>query len=294
MIKAVNLIRIIFIVLMIIFILVGASIFGLSQWMKNDSESVIALFTGMPAELGGVRNFLNAIYGISFAIGMTTFTNSWMGFSGAAGRNKGFLYGFSAILSVLVILELVGLILAAVFSGEVEALLKDGSTPLFKEYNATYTPTGEVNTYSYKSADKTSSAMDALQTRYECCGMNGYQDYYNNTAVFPVSCCAQLIKDSRSTLANSIFKQADDVTIMVADSACPGNPSGSVTIVGGCFDKLEETVKSKAVVILCVMATGFAFQIAMIVMAIYMARKFAAAQGGNQCSSMNKKGTEMS
>jgi len=63
----------------------------------------------------------------------------------------------------------------------------------------------------------------------------------------------------------------------------------------GCFDKLEKTMKSTAIVIICVMATGFAFQIAMIVMAVYMARKFAAAQCGNQtCSSSDKKGTEMS
>ena len=77
------------------FQLLGGGIFGIVQWLRADSESLVALFNGLPADLGASRTFLSSIYGLGFAIGMMTFTNSWVGFAGAAGKNRGFLYWVS-------------------------------------------------------------------------------------------------------------------------------------------------------------------------------------------------------
>ena len=75
------------------------------------------------------------------------------------------LLQFSGILSALIIIELAGVILAGIFSGKIQDFLTKESKPLFEQYNATFTPTGTANTYAYKSWDKTTSAMDSLQTR---------------------------------------------------------------------------------------------------------------------------------
>ena len=51
-----------------------------------------------------------------------------------------------------------------------------------------------------------------------------------------MSCCSQTITDSRSDLANNIFKQAENTVISVADPTCPYDPNGSVTnIIVSCL-----------------------------------------------------------
>jgi len=270
-------VRIILIILNIIFMLFGFAILGVSIWFKVDSDSLFGLFDNLPKDVGAVRNFFSALFGIGIGISSVCLNNSWMGFVGAAARHKVVLYIFALLVSIVLITEITGVALAAVFSSQIQDILTKQTAPLFKEYQATYTLTSG-STYTYGADDVTSRAIDALQIRYECCGINGYQDFYNNTVVFPVTCCP-IDTEGRGDLAKSIFHTDKTTEVTVTDGTCPNNSAGLVNSVNGCYDKLEDTVKNKAGAVLGVLIAAAVFQIMLVIMAIYLGKKSPKRDG---------------
>jgi len=131
-----------------------------------------------------------------------------VGFLGCCGAMKGnicMLRLFAVILILLFILEIAGGITGYVYRGELKDGFKDGLEKSLQDYNEN----GEVKT-----------AVDEMQTFFQCCGNNGFDDWFNtdwehseaaggNYSV-PESCCKHTSSGCKHTNLQFLSKNGTE------------------------------------------------------------------------------------
>jgi len=167
-----------------IFWLVGAALIGVGTWSYIEKDRF---------DVDGARDIYDIIFDVSITIiviGCIIFVIAFAGCLGALRENICLLKFFSYALGVIFLLEVVGAILAFVFSNEV----KDMVTEKLQDEGIE----------NYRDDPDFQSLIDWFQETFECCGVgiDGFRDwsknaYFNCTTSnpspercgVPFSCC---------------------------------------------------------------------------------------------------------
>ncbi|KAI2800312.1 hypothetical protein RDWZM_000476 [Blomia tropicalis] len=111
---------------------------------------------------------------IILIVGIAIVVISFLGFFGACCQNRVLLFLYSAILVVIIAIEIYGLVVAIRNNTDIE---KEISDAVGKAIN-------EINTDR-----KTAYLLGMFQYKLKCCGWNGFADYKN--PLVPKSCCGE-------------------------------------------------------------------------------------------------------
>ncbi|CAC5422403.1 TSPAN18 [Mytilus coruscus] len=177
---------------------------------------------------------------VFIAIGSFIVFISFVGCCGACLKNKCLLRTYVIIVGLMIVLEVVAAILAAVFMNKMETYAKDNlQTMLNDNYIGPYATSNAV-----------SLAFDLAQILLDCCGVvnrteyasintwnttyaydSGGGVYVTVTATIPLTCCQFTNKDAFP----------DDMTTFLnsmEDNQCPVTQAGAHTT--GCYEALKE------------------------------------------------------
>jgi small-conductance mechanosensitive channel len=120
--------------------------------------------------------------------GAITFFVSIIGFCGAVGMWRPFLVIYAVAVIVIVIIEIVGAILAFVFTEEANDEIRDNMIRAIRNY--------QFNDSSTDYDATTNSAVETAQGFFECCGVDNYTDWITlnpeaiveNSVIIPARC----------------------------------------------------------------------------------------------------------
>ncbi|XP_056671182.1 tetraspanin-1 [Monodelphis domestica] len=223
-------------VIMIIFnfliFLCGAALLGVGIWVSVDGPSFLKIFGPVSAS---AMQFVNVGYFL-IAAGCALLVLGFLGCYGAQKESKCLLLTFFSILLIIFIAEIAAAVVALVYTTMAENLLGTLVVPVIKKDYG-------------KQSDITqiwNSTMDGLN----CCGFNNYTDFegspfYQTDHLFPTPCCGNY------------------TTPCTAEQA-------SKASVRGCFDQLLKDIRTNAEVVGGVAAGFGAFELAAMVVAMYL------------------------
>lgn len=148
---------------------------------------IISVGVAVEGTYKGYKHFLDeqffSVPTLLIVIGSFIFFIAFLGCCGAYKENYCMILSFSILLVLIFILELAAGISGYVLKGDTQSLLRNSLNHTMKEY-------GDV-----KYADITAS-WDAVQIKFQCCGIDTPDDWKNITIVnqtaaglLPLSCC---------------------------------------------------------------------------------------------------------
>ncbi|XP_054156099.1 leukocyte surface antigen CD53-like [Oppia nitens] len=115
-------------------------------------------------------------------VGFAIFVLAFLGCCGAIKENSCMLTTFSAIILVILLIELIGAGLIFAFRNKIDDLAKTGINEAIKKYNQTID-------------EPITAALDDIQHSFKCCGANNASDWtenprYSSGVNVPDSCCS--------------------------------------------------------------------------------------------------------
>ncbi|XP_045176811.2 CD82 antigen-like [Mercenaria mercenaria] len=251
----------------IIFILSGIAVLGVGIWVVVDNN-VVNMQNLVEFDSNDKSLFTAACILIGF--GSFVLNVSVFGFLAAccASKSKFFIVGYLVFLVIIFIGEFAGGITAAVSKGKIGDNLQGVLSKSFEKYN----PGNEL----------LPKAWDYMQTWLQCCGSEGPKDYTNitftpTTQYVPKTCCILSKKDPEHPKpVDGTACQEQALQIQMGNA-----PIGETFVqTQGCYNSLEDKIKSHFGVIIGV-AVGIAIiQIFGIVLSICICRG-RRTSGGN-------------
>jgi len=124
---------------------------------------------------------------ILIVVGVVIFLVAFLGCCGAVKENHCMVMTFGLLLFVIFVVELAGGISAYVYKSDVKTFLKDNM----------------LNTIKQNKSDA-NIIWDEMQTKWRCCGVEGFKDYTDNNRTIPKSCDCQVGTDH---CKNEIYDQ---------------------------------------------------------------------------------------
>ncbi len=166
--------RAILFVLNILFLMFGFTILGLGIYIKvNGNFSAIIAAYNITQALGGAA--MQWIGTIMIIVGVFTPCLAAFGFLGAVRQNRVFLYLYSVIFILIILIEFAAVILILKFQND-----------LWKSYNSGFKEVFE-NAYRHNQTE-TINIIEKLEREFKCCGVNSYLDYTLSHYQIPKSC----------------------------------------------------------------------------------------------------------
>jgi len=240
-----NLVKFLMIVTNVCFWAMGATMFGITIWMAVDSSvqamSTITGAAGMNKDIYWAAVYLMMTMGI-FVI--------FAGLIGCMGAVKvpdsdRILQAYFGLVKFIIIIEIVIIILAAVYWGELNDGVRDSMVEqVEKEYNISSSLT---------------KAWNNMQENWKCCGSYNYTDYENSyytqttTLRVPQTCCLKADK-------NFLPCQSSSDIVDNIQSA-------------GCFDKLKNVVKDNSTIIIIITCIFAGLELVGSILACMLLRK---------------------
>ncbi|XP_017772659.1 PREDICTED: leukocyte surface antigen CD53 [Nicrophorus vespilloides] len=182
------------------------------------------------ADVGEYRHFMEgriiAPPIVLIVAGSIVFIVAFLGCFGAIRENYHMLMGFAVLLLIIFIIELAVGIAAAVYKHDFQMIMKDSMKTSMGQY------------YDSK-VDRIS--WDNLQTKLECCGIEGPTDWPAKQR--PYTCC------------HKVREGAQPPEDFHCQAALPGE---DILYSDGCFDKLKMKAESNAKILIGV-GIGIAF-----------------------------------
>lgn len=163
----------------LVVMLAGLAMIGVAIWFVSDPNAIkILQVTSDPSST--TRVMAGAAGGIVIFSGLLLFLVGLIGFCGAMRHKTGCLNCFSAILIILIILQLVAAILAGVFHSQI-------SSGLTTSMNTTMN--------QYKTSNITREAWNFVQYEFKCCGFHNstnwkHVNWTDSKEPVPLTCCA--------------------------------------------------------------------------------------------------------
>lgn len=149
----------------LIFWISGIVLMGIGAWIKLKYKDLIQLSES------------NAATGAVFLIiiGVIVAIVGFLGCCGAWKENYCMVTTYAILLAIIFILEIAAGAVAYAYKGKLEEVTKKALDEGIKKY--------------FKGGEE-KKAIDNVQKKFECCGVDGYEDYLNqNTTELPESCC---------------------------------------------------------------------------------------------------------
>ncbi|KFO98541.1 Tetraspanin-1, partial [Calypte anna] len=212
----------------------GGTLLGVGIWVAVDGKSFLDIFGALSSSVLQVVNvsyFLIVIGAILLVIG-------FLGCCGAQKESKCLLMLFFAVVLIIFIAEIAAAVVALVYTGLAEVLLRGVVTPLLKE--------------KFGNDDPFTQIWNVTMGEIGCCGLNNYTDltdspwYISNNHTYPAPCC----KDGMATSCSH--------------SHLPGY------LLQGCFKQILEDIKTNSGVVGGVAAGIAALEIAAMVVSMYL------------------------
>ncbi|KAM9379186.1 tetraspanin-1 [Phaethornis superciliosus] len=210
----------------------GGTLLGVGIWVAVDGKSFLDIFGAVSSSVLQVVNvsyFLIVIGAILLVIG-------FLGCCGAQKESKCLLMLFFTVVLIIFIAEVAAAVVALVYTGLAEVLLKGVVTPLLKEKFGNNEPFTQI--------------WNVTMEEIGCCGLNNYTDltdspwYNSHNQTYPAPCCK-----SRDPCKESIAAQNN---------------------VTGCFKQILEDIKTNSGVVGGVAAGIAALEIAAMVVSMYL------------------------
>jgi len=163
-------------ILNIIFLLFGLVLLGFGIFIKVD-KNFSAMLTKLVDTTEIEGSAIKSLAMIMIIGGVITLMISVFGCMGATCKYRCFLYMYSIILSLLIIVELAGFIMALAYRDKLEKVYNDDLYQIF------------VRAYR-KNDTEVKAAIETLEKQLKCCGItNGAgHDYVKNNFTIPNSC----------------------------------------------------------------------------------------------------------
>lgn len=150
---------------------------------------------------------------IGLAVGLIGF----FGCFGAMRENKCMLYTYASIVMVLFIAQVILGVLVVVYQDEARATGKDTMKDVFEHYNSS-------------KDEALADTIDTMQSDLECCGVNGYEDWF---AILPTG----------NDVTRGCCKKGTDV-----DNCFRGARADQSEIyTRGCFEVIEDKIESVSI-----------------------------------------------
>lgn len=166
--------RTILLILNIIFLIFGFSILGLGIYIKaNGNFNAIIAAYHITQALGNPA--MQWIGTILIIIGSFTTCLAAFGCLGAACQNRVFLYAYAVILSLIILLEFAAVIVSLQYRNDLWVSYDSGFEEIFLQaYRNNQTDMIEI--------------IEELESKFQCCGVNGSSDYTKHGYKIPLSC----------------------------------------------------------------------------------------------------------
>ncbi|XP_064652781.1 tetraspanin-18-like isoform X1 [Lineus longissimus] len=281
----------------IIFFLVGAVLLGVGIWVVVDNTYLMAFINNFNTGGVNVGGLLSSSAYVLIAFGAFIFVVGFLGCCGAWKESKCLLGIYSVIVGIILLVEIVAVILAAVYydqtKKEMAAYLNltiidkyygtpFSSEPLSLAWDFLHiTAVSLAKTFllstiyteydgTANSANAVSLAWDYAQITFSCCGLDNYTDFdsatnWNKTSaagsmVIPPSCCK--VQDA------STFP-----TFTLTDTNCPYSPSTTNSnYQTTCYASLMSYVQTYSIAIIAVTSSVAVLQLIVIIAACCLCR----------------------
>ncbi|XP_065698597.2 tetraspanin-1 [Patagioenas fasciata] len=209
----------------------GGTLLGVGIWVSVDGQSFVNIFGALSSSVLQVVNvgyFLIVIGSILLVIG-------FLGCCGAQKESKCLLIMFFSVVLIIFIAEIAAAVVALVYTGLAETLLRNSVTPLLKEKYGTDTSFTEI--------------WNITMNEIKCCGLTNYTDFtgspwYEETHGYPPACCGN------QSPCNETLAAAKNVT--------------------GCFRQILEEIRTNAGVVGGVAAGIGALEVASMAVSMYL------------------------
>lgn len=166
--------RTLLVVLNIIFLISGFAILGLGIYIKVDGNfNAIVAAHNITQALGSAA--MHWIGTIMITVGSFTVCLATFGCLGAACQNRGFLYVYAVILSLVILVESAAVIVTLQYRNDVWSSYDSGFEEIFQ------------HAYRYNQTE-TIEIIEELERKFQCCGVNSYADYTQHLYPIPLSC----------------------------------------------------------------------------------------------------------
>lgn len=195
-----------------IFWLCGIALIALGIWVQIELKNTLTVTSPTSAFAAPI---------VILSVGVIVFFISFFGCCGAAKENYCMVTTFAVLLTLIFLVEIAAAITGYIFKDKIQTVIKNEIQEGMNHYNQS----------------DVKKALDGLQKKFSCCGINRYNDWFNITDIkpgkVPASCC----------------KNATD---------CTKNPTPENTFEEGCVKKIEDWLR-KHIVIVAAVALGIAF-----------------------------------
>ncbi|CAF4551233.1 unnamed protein product, partial [Rotaria socialis] len=166
--------RIILFSLNILFFLFGLTLLGFGIYVKVSNRFEIALPDNIGVKI--VSGDVPGAVGILLiTVAVFTILLSAFGCCGALFKNRVFLYLYTIILGLLVIVELAAFIITLYYRVQIRDSYKSGFRELF------------IEIYSNNHTDL-QHVIEDIERNFKCCGIDNVTDYYTHNYTVPASC----------------------------------------------------------------------------------------------------------
>lgn len=214
----------------------GAAIMGVGIALVVDEDAL-----GWLEVSSDIQALLVSAAGIMIAVGVLLFLVGFLGCCGVCKGNRCMLQTYIILVSILLVLELVGAILAIVFK---DSLTDDIADSMYSDLRNDYQGVNDT--------DSLSISWNSMQQSLKCCGTYNYTDYAGSSWAqgasepVPITCCASAEKgDGFYTISAS------------ARSTCMNDAAtgGTDELFGdkGCYQGLTEWIQEKSDIIIGVL-----------------------------------------
>lgn len=259
--------KVLLIIFNVIFFLGGAAILGIGIWLTVDPAIKNYINEVTP---DGTDPFWKGATILLMTVGAATFVIGFFGCCGACKESPCMLTTFGALLIIIVIAEIVGIVLIAVFRNKLGDLLEDD----MKEQVLRVTPTNPGTELS-----PISDIWHAMQRDLKCCGATNYLDYRNsvyfgtliNSDPVPKTCCRLSNDDYKNPLPDNqaqCFREAREGVDTNKDEIRDD----------GCYDALNNWLRDKSAILIGVGAAIAAIQLIGIIFAFCLRKEISEGE----------------
>lgn len=245
----------------VVFWAFGGTLLGLGIWMAVDPDAFDSMeATGMDDALWAAAVY--TMIGVGAGVFLLGFLGCCGSIRGGEGKKNIMLILYIALVSVILLAEIVIIILTAIFWGNINDSVRDEMQQDVKEKYKFPPPQDEEDGYSH--------SWNKMQYEWECCGSYNFTDYrgsYYATSpgghAVPFTCCKYIY--------GSDYKNEENVNypLCLAEAVGAYDPNRNYEYLNarGCYKEMSNFFDQNAAIIIGVTCGVVALQILGIIFA---------------------------